>query len=301
MNSQELLPFYALDAVTEEERAFIEAQLAQDPSLRAELDELQAAADAIALSVAPMMPSPASKRQLLDRIDRALVSSVSPAVAEPGASWLERLLAAWRTRWAMPAAGVSVALAGLALVWAFMLSGQLEALRAELARSAQEVGMLQTTVASKDAELARLNLEIAALSAEIDAISTINVTQQTQLDFKNEQLAFYNDPNLVHIDVPSTGLRERASGMFSIDPQNDLSALWVWGLDQLDADETYQIWYIDDQGIEGGSLFNVGDDGRAWLVFDSAEIPSYTTIGVSIEPAGGSQTPSDQIILLGSS
>ena len=40
MNIDELLPFYALDAVTDEERAFVEAALADSETLRDELVEL---------------------------------------------------------------------------------------------------------------------------------------------------------------------------------------------------------------------------------------------------------------------
>ncbi|WP_176582551.1 zf-HC2 domain-containing protein, partial [Calidithermus terrae] len=51
--ARELLPLYALDALSAEERARVEEALGASPQLQAELRELQAAAADLALALPP--------------------------------------------------------------------------------------------------------------------------------------------------------------------------------------------------------------------------------------------------------
>ena len=44
---EELLPFYALDALSDEERELVEAYLAEHPEVRAQMGELQSVAEAL--------------------------------------------------------------------------------------------------------------------------------------------------------------------------------------------------------------------------------------------------------------
>ncbi len=76
----ELAPLYALDLLTEEERAWVEQQAAASPELTAELAELQATVGAISYS-APVVPVPAD---LKDRLFERL--SQSRSIPEPALS-----------------------------------------------------------------------------------------------------------------------------------------------------------------------------------------------------------------------
>src|SRR5919108_4163888 len=65
---EELLPFYALDALTEEEKKEVESYLGEHPEARLQLQELQAGASALPHSVAPVEPPPHVKEALMRRV-----------------------------------------------------------------------------------------------------------------------------------------------------------------------------------------------------------------------------------------
>ena len=65
---EELFPFYALDALTAEEREEVERYVAADPAARLRLAELTAAALELGASAPPLAPSPAVKANLMARV-----------------------------------------------------------------------------------------------------------------------------------------------------------------------------------------------------------------------------------------
>ena len=65
---EELFPFYALDALTAEERAEVEAYIARDPAAKARLNSLQETAELLPLAAEPVMPSPTVKANLMARV-----------------------------------------------------------------------------------------------------------------------------------------------------------------------------------------------------------------------------------------
>jgi hypothetical protein len=63
------------------------------------------------------------------------------------------------------------------------------------------------------------------------------------------------------------------------------------------ADETYELWLIDDQGPSPAGLFQAAD-GRAAHAF-TGDVEGVQAIGVTVEPASGSRQPtSDPIVVL---
>src|ERR1051325_11190078 len=64
----ELLPFYALDALTEEERELVEKYLAEHPEARRQVEEMSDTASALPLSVPPVEPPPHAKERLMKRV-----------------------------------------------------------------------------------------------------------------------------------------------------------------------------------------------------------------------------------------
>jgi anti-sigma-K factor RskA len=75
------------------------------------------------------------------------------------------------------------------------------------------------------------------------------------------------------------------------------SALIVDGLNGLPAGSTYELWYIDEDGATPAGTFDVGDDGRRSVVL-AGEMESGDTIGVTVEPAGGSDIPSTDPVIV---
>ncbi len=76
------------------------------------------------------------------------------------------------------------------------------------------------------------------------------------------------------------------------------SALIVDGLRGLPSGSTYELWYIDEDGATPAGTFDVGDDGKHSVVL-AGEMDAGDTVGVTVEPAGGSDIPSaDPVIVV---
>jgi hypothetical protein len=78
------------------------------------------------------------------------------------------------------------------------------------------------------------------------------------------------------------------------------AVLYVWGLDPLPRDQTYQAWLIEpDGGRISGALFDVerGNDFIQVVIKAPEMLKSFDGIGVTIEPAGGSVGPTGQKVL----
>ena len=122
---EELLPFYALDALTEEERGLVEEYLREHPEVRRQLVEMNRAAEALPQAVTPVEPPPHLKAGLMRRVAAdAEVHARSSAQSQPS-----RLT----TRFENFFRTFSLAVAALAMIWVIVLNIQVSRLRTEIA------------------------------------------------------------------------------------------------------------------------------------------------------------------------
>lgn len=89
-------------------------------------------------------------------------------------------------------------------------------------------------------------------------------------------------------------------GSLLLDKERNIVALIVWNMPQLDETKTYQIWLIDPQEdrVSAGIFRPEGD--RAYttqIVFPEQSLSNFIGIGVTIEPAGGSDAPTGERVL----
>jgi anti-sigma-K factor RskA len=75
------------------------------------------------------------------------------------------------------------------------------------------------------------------------------------------------------------------------------SALIVDGLRGLPSGSTYELWYIDAGGATPAGTFDVGEDGKRTVVL-AGEMGFGDTIGVTVEPAGGSDVPTTDPVIV---
>lgn len=73
------------------------------------------------------------------------------------------------------------------------------------------------------------------------------------------------------------------------------SAVVAEGLPELDADQTYELWYIDDAGAAPAGTFDVRGD-ETWRILEGEFTPGVV-VGVTVEPAGGSPQPTTEPIV----
>jgi anti-sigma-K factor RskA len=255
---EELLPFYALDALTDDERELVEKYLAEHPEARQQLEDLGKAASALPHSVAPVEPSQRTKQALMARVNndaQARARPMSQASREPsrGGNLFEKL---FRT--------LSFAAAAIAILWAIALNVQ--------------VARLQNEVAS-------LNERLVAQSESIDQIIA-NLPQTDQAD-------------VITVSLQGTQVQPQAQGQLIVDPDSQSAVLVISGLPPLEPGRTYQVWLIDGGAPVSAGLLSVNENGQGVFIVNSEEsIGSFNSLGISIEPEGGSTEPTGDIVVL---
>jgi anti-sigma-K factor RskA len=91
-----------------------------------------------------------------------------------------------------------------------------------------------------------------------------------------------------------------ASGALAVDTVTNQAVLTVQGLDPLPASKVYEVWLIPDQGSPKGVAFlSPRPSGGAWTAVVSGSLSGYKSIAATVEPAGGSPTPSQTVVLSG--
>lgn len=89
-----------------------------------------------------------------------------------------------------------------------------------------------------------------------------------------------------------------ALGELRFDPTGGAATLEVWRMPPLPAEQQYQLWLARDGRRDSGAVFSVNDNGWAELPVEIAHSPGdFTSLGVTIEPAGGSPDPTGDEVL----
>jgi anti-sigma-K factor RskA len=287
---EELFPFYALDALTDEERAEVDDYVAGNREAAARLAAMMPAAADLVAATTPVAPSPAVKAGLMARVEADLAADAGAAVpaaplaprpvrpaarvqSAPRRSWWDRL---------------APAVAALALV-AFLASA------AAAVRLSRQVSDLR-------GQIAALEAGDETLRAEVGALQTENETLRRELAARDDLLAQYIRPGAVTVAIgDATGDHPTAAGTLTTDPATGSATLRVANLPPLDPGTTYQAWVIVGETPLSAGTFAVDANGAGTHVF-SGDLPAdFDAIGVSLEPEGGSPAPTPgNIILLGS-
>jgi anti-sigma-K factor RskA len=253
---EELLPFYALDALTDEERELVERYVAAHPEARQQLEELSMAASALPYSVDPVQPSPRSKAAVLARV-AADAKVRGPAVQRE--SPFRRGL-----RFEDFFRALSLGAATVAILWAVFLNLQ--------------VARLQDQVSS-------LNRQIAEQSDSLDRI----ITSLPQTD----------PSNVITVALRGTDIQPQVQGQLIVNPDSQSAVLVITGLPRLAEGQTYQVWLINGGAPVSAGLLAADENGQAvFLVTSEEPIGSFSKLGISIEPQGGSLQPTGDIIVL---
>jgi len=297
---EELFPFYALDALSREEREEVERYVADNPEAQARLMEAMNAAAEFVADLEPIAPSPAVKQRLMARIEAESAAAPVPAPprrATPRAATRQTTTSAPAKRRWWPsglkgfyvgrALGFAVLLLLLGAFGLWQLSRQASQLRAQ-------VGELQARVVELEGETAQLQDEAGALRAEND-------TLRNELAASQDLLAHYRQPGMTTVAIgDASGANPTAVGTLTFDPTTSEATLSVANLPPLPAGSTYQAWLMVDQALVSAGLFTVDERGVGTHRITDMPLDALEGVGVSMEPEGGSGQPTpDQIILFG--
>lgn len=91
-----------------------------------------------------------------------------------------------------------------------------------------------------------------------------------------------------------------ATGTLAVDASTRDAVLTVTGLAALPKNEVYEVWLIPPQGLPKGVAFlSPGLNGGSWTAVVQGSLAGYKSIAATVEPAGGSPTPSNTEVLSG--
>ena len=257
---------YALNALSAEERAAVEAELTESESLRHEVTELADTAVLLGRAVAPVTPPPALKANIMDMIastpqlpplqddttgetdaTASVIEIAPPRPASPSAAAPTPAERKAQARWFTKPA---IALASVAAVLGLIIGG----------------GVLVNTMGESQQNNQAAD-QLAAINAASDsqrAVSEIEGGGTATLVWSGELAS---------------------------------AAMIVDGLPALPDDKVYELWFIGEEtGARPAGTFTVSDDGRTLRVLDG-EMHAGDAVGVTVEPRGGSETPTTEPIV----
>jgi len=144
---------------------------------------------------------------------------------------------------------------------------------------------------------------LAAVAAAIalfvgGGVITTSLAQNSFAQQQADQLAAINSAD----DAQRASVDLADGGTATLVWSNTLlsSALIVDGLAPLPADRTYELWYINDAGARPAGTFGVAGSGSTWRVLDGT-MKAGDTVGVTVEPRGGSDAPTtDPVVVIAS-
>jgi anti-sigma-K factor RskA len=98
-------------------------------------------------------------------------------------------------------------------------------------------------------------------------------------------------------DAQSQTLEVEGGGQVTLlsSAEQGQSVVITEGLPELAADQTYELWYIDDAGAAPAGTFDVSG-GETWRVLEGSFTPGVV-VGITVEPAGGSPQPTTEPIV----
>jgi anti-sigma-K factor RskA len=103
------------------------------------------------------------------------------------------------------------------------------------------------------------------------------------------------------IALQNTGRALEASGFVIVGADGQNGVLVVDKLPALDATREYQVWLTRDGSDTSGAVFSVDESGyRGVRLTPPESLLLYTSVQVTIEPAGGSERPTGSQVLIGS-
>lgn len=331
----DLLAIYALGGATEAEAQQVEALVAEDAAAAAELAELTGAAAALPYAAAPMPVSAETAAAVVARAaaDVSGRQATAVSVSRPKKATTHPRLTIWEQVQAFLSrpiwAGAGLALAALVLVWALSLRQQIGTLQETAVADATRIAELAAENSGLTDAVSQLEAENGALSGELATLREQNGAQANELALllnENEGLRgevagmetavaeldtavqeqqvvqeFFASTDLYSVTLPGTDAFPEATAQIIVDPENNLAMLVVTGLDPLPQDTVYQVLLIRDTEHETAETFRVSTDGEGvLLVHSAAPIDSFDAVGVSIEPDGGSEQRTGDIVVLGS-
>ncbi len=144
--------------------------------------------------------------------------------------------------------------------------------------------------------------EIANLMMQNDQLVNDVESIQTETQLAQNVLGILQSPEVEAITVPGfPDTQPDATGQIVLDNESNTAVLIVTGLEPLPQGSVYQVLLIQGAEHETAETFLVDTQGESVLIVSSnSNLGAFDAVGVSIEPEGGSEQRTGDIVLLGS-
>jgi len=138
------------------------------------------------------------------------------------------------------------------------------------------------------------------------ALNAYSILQIRSLQLTQTQLARQYRTGQTLISMLSYPTTERLAinsdnvvGSLLLDKDRNIVALIVWNMPKLEEDKTYQAWLIDPNGERVSAGIFRPENGQAYttqIAFPKQSLSNFVGVGVTVEPAGGSDQPTGERI-----
>lgn len=301
MNEQkhDLTGAWALNALDGDERAQFEAYLAQDPDAASEAHSLEETAGELARGLEPETPRPELKSSLMARI------SQTPQLSMVDEDSVNEDSVDGDSEEEQPATHIATHRRDGLTPGDAETESDTEADAADQDHDAAVIPMDRyrssvrrtrwlavAAAALMVTTVAGVGLWSSERAAQDDARATIAALESEQAgsDEEREMIsALVTADDTSQLTVPSAN-----GGNLHVMYSRDQQAMIVQaaGLPELPSDSTYQLWIVDDTATSAG-LISEPDQ----TVMAREEMSPTAQIGLSIEPAGGSEEPTEVIAI----
>lgn len=275
---------WALNALDADERARVEEQLAQDPEVAAEARSFEETAGELARGLEPVPPRPELKDSVMARIART--RQLPPPDAQDADETATASAPAENTHRAET--GASDASAGSPDAEVVPLDRYRSAVRRTRWFAVAATALLVTSVAG-------VGLWSTERAAQQESEATIEALRSAQEDAEQEQQmvsTIMASDDATQLTVPA-----ESGGALHLMYSRDQEAMIVQAADlaELPSESTYQLWLIDEDGAHGAGLITSPDQ----TVVMHDDMPPGAQLGLTVEPAGGSEQPTTDPIAAG--
>ncbi|WP_394768693.1 anti-sigma factor domain-containing protein [Lacisediminihabitans sp.] len=263
---------YALGALDDADRARFEEYLLTSEEARAEVASLSDTAVILGLASTPEAPPADLKARLMAQI------AVTPQLAPLGAAEAP-VLSAVASVDSTPAPAVDA-------------EPSADAARA-IRRASESPAQAKATARWYTRPVTVLVAAAAAVALFVggNLLGLANSNDGQQQATKFAELTSASDVQRSVSPVAGGGT---ATLFWSLDLER--SAVVIDKLPALPAGKTYQLWYIDTAGAKPAGTFDAARSGSTLRVLDGA-IASGDTVGITVEPSGGSKKPTTKPIV----
>ena len=179
-------------------------------------------------------------------------------------------------------------------------NGFVDAYTEQLTNTLVENQTLKNSLAAAELSRDDIATQVESLVSNNETLNSRNIALEEKVVYQDQIIGLFESGSSKTVEIGGTDLNPGAAATIVYDPETDLAILLVNDLPQLGENEVYQVLLIRGSEHDTAETFTVNTGGENILIVESpSPMAIFDTIGVSIEPDGGSPQRTGDIVLLG--